>query len=219
MIQIILKSIKDILSPMVLSFILKITFFAFLIMVNLLWIFWDDFTSILYIIVSSIPYIGHYSLVQSVTSYLGSLIIAYALILIVISILTSIYSPKLILQLAKKEYVIEGKDNSNILKSIFYTIKSGLIFLILLIIFMPLIFIPVIGQIVMLILWAILLKEPTFYDVSSLFIDDEKKYIKSKSLWIIAIIASIFNYIPILSIFSPIFAQILFMHWLLSKIK
>ena len=219
MIKIILKSIKSILSPLVLKFILKVSFFAFLIMVNLLWFFWDDFTSILYIIVSSIPYIGHYSLVQSVTSYLGTLIIAYALILIVISILTSIYSPKLILQLAKKEYGIEGKDNSNILKSIFYTIKSGFIFLILLIIFMPLIFIPVVGQIVMLILWAILLKEPTFYDVSSLFIDDEKKYIKSKSLWIIAIIASIFNYIPILSIFSPVFAQIMFMHWLLLKIK
>jgi len=70
----------------------------------------------------------------------------------------------------------------------------------------------------MLLLWAYMLKEPTFYDVSTLFIKDEKEYKGYKSIWIVAIVASLFNFIPIINIFAPIFAQIMFMHWLLNRL-
>ena len=219
MINIILKSLKDILSPSVLGFILKISLSAFVVMVLFFSIFWSQFSHLLGSLVSAIPLIGHWSIVQSASSFLGALIVAYGLIMVIISILTSLYSPKLLLKLAKKEYGIEGRDNSKVSKSIFYNIKSGLIFIILLLLFLPLLFVPILGQIIMLLLWAYLLKDPTFYDVSSLFINDEKKYKGYKSIWIIAIIASLFNYIPVLNIFAPVFAQIMFMHWLLPKIK
>jgi len=219
MLNIILKSLKDILSPSVLGFIVKISLVAFVVMALFFMLFWDQFSHLVASLVSAIPIIGHWGFVQSASSFLGALIVAYGLIMVVISILTSLYSPKLLLKLAKKEYGIEGRDNSKIGKSLYYNIKSGIIFIILLILFLPLLFVPVLGQIIMLLLWAYLLKDPTFYDVSSLFIDDEKEYKGYKSIWIIAIIASLFNYIPILNIFAPVFAQIMFMHWLLPKIK
>jgi len=217
MLQIILKSFKDILSPSVLGFILKVSLGAFFVMAISFWIFWDSFSHLLASLVAHIPFIGSWGIVQSASSFLGALFVAYGLIIVVISILTSLYSPKLLLKLAKKEYGIEGRDNSKVSKSLYYNIKASLIFLLLLILFLPLLFIPILGQIIMLILWAILLKEPTFYDVSSLFVENEKDYKEDKSIWIIAIIASLFNYIPILNIFAPIFAQIMFMHWLLTK--
>ena len=217
MLQIILKSLKDILSPSVLGFIVKVSLGAFFIMVILFWMFWNSFSHLVTSLVAHIPFIGHFAIVQSSGSFLGALIVAYGLIIVVISILTSLYSPKLLLKLAKKEYGIEGKDNSKVTKSIIYNIKASAIFIVLLILFLPLLFVPILGQIIMLILWAILLKEPTFYDVSSLFVESEKDYKGYKSIWIVAIIASLFNYIPILNIFAPIFAQIMFMHWLLSK--
>ena len=219
MLNIILKSLKDILSPSVLGFILKISLVAFVVMALFFMLFWDQFSHLVASLVSAIPIIGHWGFVQSTSSFLGALIVAYGLIMVVICILTSLYSPKLLLKLAKKEYGIEGRDNSKITKSLYYNIKAGIIFIILLILFLPLLFVPVLGQIIMLLLWAYLIKDPTFYDVSSLFIDDEKKYKGYKSIWIIAIIASLFNYIPLLNIFAPIFAQIMFMHWLLPKIK
>ncbi len=218
MLQIILKSLKDILSPSVLGFIIKISLGAFLLMGLFFWIFWDSFSHLVASMVSHIPFIGHFEFVQSSGSFLGALIVAYGLIIVAISILTSLYSPKLLLKLAKKSYGIEGKDASKISKSLYYNIKSGIIFILLLILFLPLLFVPILGQLVMLILWAILLKNPTLYDVSSLFIEDEKDYIGQKSIWIVAIIASLFNYIPILNLFAPIFAQIMFMHWLLGKV-
>jgi len=219
MLQIILRSLKDILSPSVLGFIFKVSFGAFFLMVLFFWIFWDSFSHFIGTLVAAIPFIGNLGFVQSGGSFLAALIVAYGIILVAISILTSLYSPKLLLKLAKKEYGIEGVDRSSVAKSLYYNIKAGAIFLLLLILFLPLLFVPIVGQIVMLLLWAVLIKEPTFYDVSSLFIENEKEYLGQKSIWVVAIIASLFNYIPILNLFAPIFAQIMFMHWLLPRIK
>ena len=217
MLKIVTKSLKDILSPSVLGFIFKITFGAFAAMGLFFWVFWNGFSNTVSSLVSHIPFIGHFAFVQGAGSFLGALIVAYGLIIVAISILTSLYSPKLLLKLAKKNYAIEGKDSSKITKSIFYTIKAGIIFIILLILCLPLLFIPVLGQIIMLLLWAVLLKEATFYDVASLFGKENSNLKNSKTLWIIAIIAAAFNFIPVLNLFAPVFAQIMFMHWLLSK--
>ncbi len=217
MLKIVSKSLKDILSPSVLGFIFKITLGAFVAMGIFFWIFWGGFSSLIVSLVSHIPFIGHFAFVQGAGSFLGALIVAYGLIIVAISILTSLYSPKLLLKLAKKNYAIEGKDSSKISKSIFYTVKAGIIFIILLILCLPLLFIPVLGQIIMLLLWAVLLKEPTFYDVASLFGKENSNLKNSKTLWLIAIIAAAFNFIPVLNLFAPVFAQIMFMHWLLSK--
>ncbi len=219
MLNIFIKSLRDILSPQVLFFIFKIALGSFVLMVLLFWIFWDSFSHLVSSLVSAIPFIGSLEIVQGGSTFLASLIVAYGVVIVVISILTSLYSPKLLLKLAKKEYGIEGRDNSKISKSIYYNLKAGALFLLLLILTLPLLFIPVVGQIVMLLLWALLIKEPTLYDVSSLFIEDEKEYIGQKSIWIVAIVASLFNYIPILNLFAPIFAQIMFMHWLLPRLK
>jgi len=220
MVNIFLKSLKDIFSPSVIGFIIKIGLSSVAIMVALLWIFWDSFSQLISKLVSMIPYIGEFEFVQSASSFLGALVVGYGLTIALISILTSLYSPKLLVKLAKKHYpYIKPNDYSKISKSLYYNIKSTLIFIVLLILFLPLIFVPIVGQIVMLILWAILIKDPTFYDVSSLFIKNENEYKDDKSIWIVAIVASLFNFIPILNLFAPIFAQIMFMHWLLPRLK
>jgi uncharacterized protein involved in cysteine biosynthesis len=70
----------------------------------------------------------------------------------------------------------------------------------------------------MLWLWSILLREPTVYDVGSLFISDPAELRRqSKKARLIALVAALFNYIPLLNIFAPVFAQILFLHHLLGK--
>ena len=70
----------------------------------------------------------------------------------------------------------------------------------------------------MLYLWSILLKAPTIHDVGGLFIKDKEELKqKGKKSNIIAMIASLFNYIPILNIFAPLFAQIMFLHQILGQ--
>ena len=108
--------------------------------------------------------------------------------------------------------------SADIITSILLTLKASAVFLLLFIITLPLLFIPIFGQVVILYLWSVLLKEPTIYDVGALFIDDKKTLrTKRKQTRILAMIAALFNYIPLLNIFAPVFAQILFLHHILKE--
>ena len=136
-----------------------------------------------------------------------------------ISIVTSFMVEPLLIKLAKKHYP-ETKviGTPNITTSLLLSLKSALFMFIIFMFTFPMMFIPLIGAVYMLWLWSILLKKPTIYDVSSLFIEDKHEIkARTKKSTILAMIAAGFNYIPILNIFSAVFAQILFLHHILGK--
>ena len=216
--KVIAKSLSDILSPAVLAFILKIGFGSILLWVVILWSSWDLYSGMIATYIQKIPFVGNWEWFQSSGAALAALIVGYMLIVITISILTSLFSEPLLIKLAQKHY--PGKPvvgSPNIATSVYLSIKAGVIFLLLFLFTFPVIFIPIFGQVWMLWLWSILIKEPNTYDVGSLFIS-EKNQIKAqkKKAWLTAMIASLFNYIPLLNIFAPLFGQIMFLHQILS---
>ncbi|SFV63223.1 Probable transmembrane protein [hydrothermal vent metagenome] len=215
MIKTIGKTTKDILSLKVLTFIFTIGISSTLIWVIILWKFWEEFENFITSYLTWIPW----DWALDTITYIAAPLVGYTMIIITISILTSLFSEKLLISLAKKHYPQHREIYSvPIMGSIFVTLKSIVVFIILFIILLPLIFIPIFGQVVMLYLWSILLKEPTVYDVGGLFISDKKLLKKrNKKSTPIAMIASLFNYIPILNIFAPIYAQIMFLHHILGK--
>ncbi len=217
--SIIIKSFKDILSKDVISFVLKVGFGSILLWIILLWASWDLYAGLIATYIQKIPFVGSWEWFQSSGAFLTALIVGYMLIIITITIFTSLYSEPLLIKLAKKHYPnVSVVGSPNITTSVILSIKAGLIFLILFLFTFPLIFIPILGQVWMLWLWSILIKEPTAYDVAPLFIADKKKVKeKTKKSGIIAMIASLFNYVPVLNIFAPVFAQILFLHHILGK--
>ena len=217
--KVITKSLSDILSPAVLAFILKIGFGSILLWVLILWSSWDLYSGMIAAYIQKIPFVGNWEWFQSSGAALAAIIVGYMLIVITISILTSLFSEPLLIKLAQKHY--PGKPvvgSPNIATSVYLSIKAGIIFLLLFLFTFPVIFIPIFGQVWMLWLWSILIKEPNTYDVGSLFIDDKKvlKAQKKKS-WLTAMIASLFNYVPILNIFAPLFGQIMFLHQILGR--
>jgi hypothetical protein len=217
--NIVSKSVQDIFSPAVLLFVLKIGFASILLWVVLLWASWDIYSGFISLYIQKVPLIGDWEWVQSGGSFFIALVVAYMLIIITISALTSFFSEPLLRKLAKKHYPsVEATGSPNLSKSIILTLKASLIFLLVFLLSFPLLFIPILGQIWMLWLWGILIKEPTAYDVSSLFTTEHSSFnVKSKSAGITAMFASLFNYIPLLNIFAPLFAQILFLHQILGK--
>ncbi|HEO99232.1 MAG: EI24 domain-containing protein [Campylobacterales bacterium] len=215
--QIAAKSLQDILSPSVLFFVAKIALLSLASTLILSWLFWDLLFGLTTLYASWIPWEW---LTAAVTS-LASLLIGYTLFILMVSLFTALMSEKLLIALTKKHYPATPITGSaDIMTSLLVTVKSSALFLLLFILLFPLLFIPFIGQIVMLYLWSILLKDPTVYDVGSLFITD-KNMLKTKSRrsTLIAMIGSLFNYIPILNLFAPVFAQILFLHHLLKSKK
>ena len=217
--KVITKSLSDILSPTVLAFILKVGFGSILLWVVLLSVSWDLYEKMISVYIQKIPMIGDWEWVQSGGTFIIALIVGYMLVIITISAFTSLFSEPLLIKLAKKHYpTAEVVGTPTISISLWLTLKTSVIFLGLFLVSFPLLFIPVLGQIWMLWLWSILVKEPTAYDVGSLFIADKailKK--KGKQSGVIAMLASLFNYIPLLNIFAPVFAQIMFLHQILGK--
>lgn len=215
--QIIIKSLQDILSKNVILFVLKMGLISLAITSILTWNMWEALNNIISSYLSWIPW----EWLQTSGASVATFSFAYMLFIIIVSLLTSLYSEKLLIDLAKKRYPdIPVVGSANITTSILLTLKASIIFLLLFMITLPLLFIPIFGQVLVLYLWSILLKEPTIYDVGALFINDKKTLKeKKKKTRILAMIAALFNYIPLVNIFAPVFAQILFLHHILGKEK
>ena len=215
--HIITKSMQDIFSPAVIVFVLKIAGLSLISTLILSWLLWDLLFALVTSYASWIPWEW---LSATVTS-LASVVIAYTLFIIMVSLFTALMSEKLLIKLAKKHYPDTPVVGSvAITTSLIITLKSSAIFLGLFILLLPLLFIPLLGQVVMLYLWSILLKAPTVYDVGSLFTTDKALLKeKSKKSTIIAMIGSLFNYVPLLNLFAAVFAQILFLHHFLKDTR
>lgn len=203
------------LSKDVILFVIKIGFISLALTLLFVWNMWGVLTNIIASYLSWIPW----EWVQTSGASVATLLLTYMLFIMMVSLLTSLYSEKLLISLAKKRYPdVPVVGSADITTSILLTLKASIVFLVLFIITLPLLFIPVFGQVLVLYLWSVLLKEPTIYDVGSLFINDKKILKeKKKKTSILAMIAALFNYIPLVNIFAPVFAQILFLHHILKK--
>ena len=217
--KVITKSLSDILSPTILAFILKVGLGSILLWIAVLSFSWDLYKGMIESYLQKIPFVGNWEWFQTSGAVLAALIIGYMLIIITVSIFTSIYSEPLLIKLAQKHYPKQPVVGSPaIATSVYLSIKAGVVFLLLFLFTFPLIFVPIFGQVWMLWLWSLLIKEPNSYDVGSLFIADKVRLKQEKKkTTIISMIASLFNYIPLLNIFAPLFGQILFLHQILGR--
>ncbi len=215
--QTIQKSLHDIFSKNVILFVLQVGSVSFILSSLFVWYFWEGLSSFIASYLSWIPW----EWLQSSGAKVMTFGLAYMIFIVTVSLLTSLYSEKLLIALAKKHYPdVMVIGTANISTSILLTLKASAIFLFFFIVGLAFIFIPILGQVVLLYLWSILLREPTLYDVSALFISDKKVLReKKKRTRVLAMLASLFNYIPLLNVFAPVFAQILFLHHLLGKEK
>lgn len=215
MTQTIAKSFKDIVSLDVLIFVLKVTLISVAITASLLWGVKDTLNGFIVNYLSWLPW----EWLQTTGASVASIALSYMVFIMMISIVTSFMVEPLLIKLAKKHYPetkVVGTPDLTV--SIFLSFKSAMIFFVIFIFTFPIMFIPLIGAIYMLWLWSILLKSPTIYDVSSLFISDKKEVkTRTKKTTLLSMIAAGFNYIPLLNIFAAVFAQILFLHHILGK--
>ena len=213
--DILAKGMQDIFSKEVILFVLKITAISMLTSGVFIWYFWGSMAHFIGVYLSWIPW----EWLQTSGANIMTFALSYMLFIISITLFTSLYSEKLLIQLAKKHYpLVEVVGTPRITTSLLLTLKASMIALFLFMFLFVFLFIPIVGQVVLVYLWSILLREPTLYDVGTLFINDKKKKKeKRKKTRLLAMIASLFNAIPVLNLFAPVFAQILFLHHILAK--
>jgi hypothetical protein len=209
------KSLQDLFSREVINYVVKTALMALALSLLIVWLFWDTFTKLTASFLGWIPW----EWLQTTGAGIVNILLVYILFIIIVSLLTSLTSEKLLRRLAEKHYPdIRAEGSPDMTTSLLLTLKATALFLLLFIPAIPLLFIPIAGQVIMLYLWSVLIKKPTIYDVSALFALEEEVDAGRKATTL-AMIASLFNYIPLLNIFTPLFAQILFLHYALSYSK
>jgi MFS family permease len=202
-------------SGTVLFFVIKVALIALAITTATLWIVGGSINSFIGSYLSWLPW----EWLQTTGASVASIAISYMIFIIMISIVTSFMIEPLLIKLAKKHYPdTKVIGTPNITTSLLLSLKSAMMMFFIFMFTFPVMFIPLVGAVYMLWLWSILLKKPTIYDVSSLFIEDKKEVkARTKKSTMLAMIAAGFNYIPVLNIFAAVFAQILFLHHILGK--
>ncbi len=143
---------------------------------------------------------------EGVAALIGVYII-YNGIVVTMLFVASMFSGKLI-----KNYELrEGKEvNFSVVpfRSLKYTVKDTLIFLVLSVVLFPLLFIPVVNIFIQLALWAWLIKDTITHDAISLVHQESLKEEIAKhkyAVWFITFITVLFNFLPIFNIFGPFF--------------
>jgi len=207
------KSLQDIFSLEVIFFVTKTAFIAFMFAFPVIWFFEDALANFIHLYLQWIPS-------DSFQNYGARVItwsISYTIFIVIVLLLTLKNSEKLLIKLAKKHYPnLVVHKAPHIFVSMFVTFKSFMIFFMALMFCMPFLPIPILGQGLMLYLLSILIKKP-MYRLGSLFISDKKVFKeKMNNSNKIALLATLFNYIPIVNIFAPMFRQILFLHHILD---
>ena len=100
-------------------------------------------------------------------------------------------------------------------------LRDLVLFFLFLALFFPLLFVPFVNVLVQVLLWAWLIREAYFLSAASYYvrretIEELKRH--EMVLWGIAFIASLLNLIPVINLFAPFLAQIIYFHWvMLSK--
>ncbi len=98
-------------------------------------------------------------------------------------------------------------------------LRDAVLFVIFSIAAFPVLFIPIANIVVQLILWAWLYREAYFLGVCNLYCTEEEyRHLREHNftIWSIAILASLLNFIPVINIFTPFFAIIMFFHWIMT---
>ena len=150
--------------------------------------------------------------IEEIMSILLAILFFYLLFCVSISIsFIYLFIPKL-KELAKEEYPdIEIKEFDKKLHLI--VIRDLVIYIILAIILYPFMLIPWINILTLLFIWTYMIKDSYYHTVKILFdINLEKK-----EIYLLSLISTILNFLPIINIFAPAFGILNFFHYGIEK--
>ncbi len=136
-----------------------------------------------------------------------SFYLIYNAIIVTLLVTTSIFSEKIILN----SFDASEVNTKNQFASILYTLRDGVIFFVASLALFVVLFIPVVNILVQILLWVWLIRDTVTVDALYLNYGELRKDIKRahrKASFVISFMASLFNFLPIIYFFSPLFAEI-----------
>jgi len=158
--------------------------------------------------------------IEKGVAFLIGFYIIYNAIVVTMLFFASMFSEPIIENIELTEFNEDDVVTGNIFKSVRYTLKDSLIFIIVSIIAFPLLFIPVLNIFIQVGLWIWLTKDTISYDAFALTHKEvEKSAMKQYAfaIWIITMVTVLFNFVPVLNIFGPYFGTIVLYYYFKNR--
>ena len=163
MLSIFAKSLKDFFDiKILLTSLLPITGAA-LIWGGIFYVFSSQIDSALADLLGHVPFLNN-DWVRSTVELVGGVFLYYELLIVTAVMIVGVIAEWVVDRVNGKSYQLEKRGFGSFSGSMITSLKSNLLFMLLFVLFLPLIFIPLINIFVHLFLWMILIKTPLFYD-------------------------------------------------------
>jgi hypothetical protein len=192
-----------------------------MIIVSIFWTLFGFFNwDFVYKKLEQILMIFPFKTLEETIAALLTILVFYNLFIFSLYLIDLILGRKILKDLALKEFGCKSLNIKSNKKLLLILLKDFLIFLVALVISFPLFFIPFINIATQVFLWAWLIKRAYYLSSSTICLTEEESKIllnKGAMKWIISIITSFLNLIPIINLFAPFFAQNTLFYWSMSK--
>lgn len=221
MLSVFAKSLKDLFDLKILfTSLVPITGAAFIWGV-VFYVFSSQIDSALGSLLAYIPFLDN-EWVRSTVEIVGGVFIYYELLIITAVMIVGLIADKVVDRVNAKSYQLEKKGFGTLAGSMITSLKSNLLFILLFMLFLPLLFVPAINIIVHLFLWMILIKTPLFYDSIAMYATrEEYKALKKSnrmSIFIIALCSASLFLIPVIGVFIYVLQLLFFTHFNLQRL-
>ena len=223
MFRIFLISLRDLLNPKILKLSLVPILLSAILLGAVFYLFQSNISSLFIYMTSFIPFIGDSDWFRSSIETIGVVFIYYHLLIIISLMLVGLISDKVVDIVNTKHYHLQKLGFGTTQESVIISLKQNIIFVILLLLLLPTLFIPIVNIIVMVFLWSIAIKKPMSYDsISTIATKDEYQELlstnKLKTTTLSLLTASLFL-IPILGILVYILQLLAFSHFNMSRLQ
>ncbi len=158
--------------------------------------------------------------VENGVSVLMIFYLLYNAVIITMLFLTSLYSPVLLRRVRERHFPYESMHPEAQMRSLGYTIRDTIIFIVASFVMLPVLFIPVVNIFAQLLLWVWLIKDTFTYDVGAFFYTKEElANVKKRNgmLWTIATVTALFNFFPIINFAGPFVGEVMMFYYLVSR--
>lgn len=222
MLNLLIKSLKDFLDKRILLLSVLPLFISALVIGLLFFIFSNKIHQFFIWIANYIPFVSSSS-VANIAQSIISLTFFYQLMVMMSVMFVGLVADKIADRINAKNYQMDKQGFGTLAGSITTAIKANLLFILLLILFSPTLFIPGVNIVVHIFLWSVLIKSPLFYDSLAFYASKNQfKQIRKNNkqrILLLSLALSCLFFIPVFGVFLYVFQLIVFIHFNLGNLK
>ncbi len=221
MLSVFAKSLKDFFDiKILLVSLLPITGAAVLWAV-VFYVFSSQIDNALGSLLGTVPYLDN-DWVRGSIELVGGVFIYYQLLIVTAVMIVGIIADWVVDRVNAKGYYLEKRGFGSLFGSILISLKSNVLFMVLFVLFLPLMFVPLINVFVNLIFWVILIKTPLFYDSLAMYATrEEYRILKKSNRWstfTIALASDSLFLIPVVGVFIYVLQILFFTNYNLKRL-